>query len=213
MTRANVVEIGKRYSSLEEEARVAAGIANRIRNGDVEAESELVDRYSRGLRYLLARRIGDDERARDLLQDTLCIAIEKIRTRRLDDPERLAGYLRGIAVRVALNAGRQRNKEPYSIGVQATATIPDDQPRQFQQISKAETVTAVRKLLQLMPVDRDKDLLVRLYVYDQDRSEICRALGLSSLHFNRVLYRAKNRFRALLEETGICDDLVPTNDD
>jgi DNA-directed RNA polymerase specialized sigma24 family protein len=49
-----------------------------IRGGESRAESELVERYSRGLRYFLLRRVGDQERVRDLLQETLAIAIEKL---------------------------------------------------------------------------------------------------------------------------------------
>jgi len=173
----------------------------------------MVERYSRGLRFLLARRIGDDERARDLLQETFCIAIEKLRNTDLDNPERLAGYLRGIAIRVALNAGRQRNREPFSIDIEAVASIPDAEPRQFQQVSNDQTQAAVRKLLETMPVKRDRDLLIRFYVYDQDKDEICRALGLDSLHFNRVLFRAKGRFRKIVEKSADDGELSLTRDD
>lgn len=147
MAEARVIELHARDSALVEEARVATRLVLGIRDGNAAAESDMVERYSRGLRFLLARRIGDDERARDLLQETFCIAIEKLRKTDLDNPERLAGYLRGIAIRVAQNAGRQRNKEPYSIDIEAVASIPDAEPRQFQQVSNDQTQAAVRKLL------------------------------------------------------------------
>ena len=53
-----------------------------------------------------------------------------------------------------------------------------------------------------MTVKRDRDLLLRYYVHEEEKPEICRALGLDSLHFNRVLYRAKQRFREILERSG-----------
>jgi len=205
-----VIPLRSRDPLLEEEARTAARIAQGIRDGDAGAETEMVKRYSKGLRYLLARRIGDDERARDLLQETFCIAIEKLREIKLDNPERLAGYLRGIAVRVALNAGRRRNREPYPMEIEAVAAIPDSEPRQFQHIAKEQTLSAVHTLLESMPVKRDRELLMRLYVYDQDKQEICRALGLDSLHFNRVLFRAKDRFKKILEQSGDIADFVPS---
>jgi len=189
---------------------MATRIVQGIRDGDTGAEADMVKRYSRGLGYLLARRIGDDERARDLLQDTFSIAIEKLREIKLDNPERLAGYLRGIAIRVALNAGRRRNREPYPMAIEAVAAIPDSEPRQFQHIAREQTLSAVHTLLESMPVERDRELLLRFYVYDQDKQEISRALGLDSLHFNRVLFRAKGRFRKLLEKSGDIADLVPT---
>ncbi|MDH3545495.1 MAG: hypothetical protein OEN22_00245, partial [Gammaproteobacteria bacterium] len=79
MADAKVVPMHKSDPSLEQEAREAARIVQAIRDGDAGAETEMVKRYSKGLRYLLARRIGDDERAHDLLQETFCIAIEKLR--------------------------------------------------------------------------------------------------------------------------------------
>lgn len=210
MSAASVIPLHKRDPALEEEARTAARIVQGIRDGDGGAEGEMVQRYSRGLGYLLTRRIGDEERARDLLQDTFLVALEKLREIELDNPERLAGYLRGIAIRVALNAGRRRNREPYPMEHEAVAAIPDVEPRQFQQIAREQTLSAVHALLESMPVERDRELLIRLYVYDQDKQEICRALGLDSLHFNRVLFRAKGRFKKLLEKSGDVAELVPT---
>ena len=173
----------------------------------------MVGRYSRGLGYLLARQIGDHERARDLLQETFCIAIEKLRKTELEKPERLAGYLRGIAVRVALNAGRRRKREPAGLDISAIEAIPHNELRQFQHVASEETRSAVRKILQSMPVKRDRELLIRFYVYDQDKQEICRELELNTLHFNRVLFRAKNRFRKLLEKSTEVSDFMSSNAD
>lgn len=212
---ASVIPLHKRDPSLEEEVRAAARIVAGIRepgNDRTACEGEMVERYSRGLKYLLARRIGDDERARDLLQETFCIAIEKLRQTDLEQPERLAGYLRGIAVRVAMNAGRRRNKEPFPIDIEAVAAIADSEPRQFQETARKQTLSAVRKMLDAMPVERDRELLRRFYIYDQDKSEICQALGLDSLHFNRVLFRAKKRFRKILEISGDAADFMPAED-
>lgn len=60
-----------------------------------------LQRCSRGLEYLLKRRVNDSELARDALQITFCVAAEKLQAIDLNQPERLAGYLRGIAIRVA----------------------------------------------------------------------------------------------------------------
>jgi len=207
LSSARVIPIRETDPRLAEEARIATRIVHAIRSGKSDAEAELVERYSRGLRYLLIRRINDQERARDLLQETLAIAIEKLRGTDIDNPERLAGYLRGIAVRVAMNAGRRRQREPYSMEMEALERIPDNEPRQFQYVASAQTATAVRELLASMPVERDRELLTRFYVQDQDKEEICEALGLDSLHFNRVLFRAKGRFRKLLEATPDAEEL------
>lgn len=206
MCSARVIPIRETDPRLAEEARTSVRIVRAIRNGKSNAEAELVERYSRGLRYLLIRRINDQERARDLLQETLAIAIQKLRDTDIDSPERLAGYLRGIAIRVAMSAGRRRKREPYSMDMEALEQIPDNEPRQFQYVASVQTAAAVRELLASMPVERDRELLMRFFVQDQDKAEICEALGLDSLHFNRVLFRAKGRFRKLLEASREADE-------
>lgn len=204
---SKVTSLQARDPALEEERRIAAGLVRDIRAGKSSAEAAMFERYSDGLRYLLMRRVKDAERAQDLVHDTFCIAIVKLREIDLDKPERLAGYLRGIAVRVSLNAGRRERREPNVDDVDIVERIPDRTPRQFEQLSRAQTSSAIRKLLQSMPVARDRELLTRLYVHDEDKQEICRALELDSLHFNRVLHRAKKRFRKVLEKTAAAADL------
>ena len=82
------------------------------------------------------------------------------------------------------------------------AAVADTAPRQFERISSEESGESVRRLLESMTVERDRELLIRFYLNDDDKEDICRDLNLSSLHFNRVLFRAKARFRKILEESA-----------
>ena len=104
-----------------------------------------------------------------------------------------------------MNANRKRQREPANMDIDEVVTVVDDQPRQFEIISRQENAVAIRRLLSSLPVQRDRDLLIRYYVNDEDKEDICAALDLSSLHFNRVLFRAKARFRKLLEERDALD--------
>ena len=47
---------------------------------------------------------------------------------------------------------------------------------------------------------RDRQVLFRFYIAEENKEDICSDLGLSSLHFNRVLFRARERFRELYEQ-------------
>ena len=47
---------------------------------------------------------------------------------------------------------------------------------------------------------RDREILFRSFVLDHDKIEICEALELSKENFDRVIYRAKRRFRQILED-------------
>lgn len=187
-------------SETQLEARVSADLVARIGRGDGTAEQEMVARYERGLGFLLRRRTGDPELALDLCQDTFRIAIEKLRAGPLNEPERLAGYLRGVAVNLVVGLERKtarRATTPDSDKVEATA---DRGPGPFDDVSSRQVGDAVRRLLAELRTPRDREILTRLYLEEDDKESICRDLGIDSTHFNRVLYRAKQRFRDLLGE-------------
>jgi RNA polymerase sigma-70 factor (ECF subfamily) len=48
-----------------------------------------------------------------------------------------------------------------------------------------------------LPSERDRQVLFRFYLAEEDKDQICKDLGLSSLHFNRVVFRARERYRDL----------------
>jgi len=192
--------------SQQTEHDIAAALVERIGNGDRNAEGELVERYSRGLLLLLTSKTHDKELAKDLRQDTFCVAIEKLRSNGLDEPGQLSAYLSGIARNLAIGDVRKKIRRKTTSDTDFLAHCADEAPGQLQQVSRAQIARLVRKLLDELPVPRDRELLTRFYVYDQDKEQICRELELDSLHFNRVLFRAKGRFRELVtnvEKSGL----------
>jgi len=184
--------------SHSKERETAISLVDRISNSDRQAEAEIVERYSRGLRYLLRRRTRDPQLAEDLLQETWTIAIVKIRQSGLTDPGRLAGYLRGIAHNLALGELRRVNRQSTSVNSEIVDLIADDSPSPFAKASRAEVCGHVRDLLDDLSQDRDREILMRFYVQDEDKQSICNALNVDSQHFNRVLFRAKKRFKDVI---------------
>jgi hypothetical protein len=53
-----------------------------------------------------------------------------------------------------------------------------------------------------LPTSRDREILIRFYLDEEDKDSICSSLRLSEAHFTRVIFRARNRFRELLERSG-----------
>jgi RNA polymerase sigma-70 factor (ECF subfamily) len=185
-----------------EEPRIAADLVARIGRGDREAEAELCRRYSRGLLFLLRQRTGDTELAQDLRQDTFRIAIEKLRASGLDDSERLAAWLRGIALNLVTGDWRKRDRRKTTADTDALAEMPtpDKYANPEAELGRAQLADALRRAIARMAVERDRAILMQYYVDERDKDEICAALDISSLHFNRVLYRAKERLRKILIE-------------
>jgi RNA polymerase sigma-70 factor (ECF subfamily) len=183
-----------------EEPQIAAELCARIRQGSREAEGEMVRRYGAGLLYLLKRRTRDAELALDLRQDTFRVAIEKLRGSALDEPARLAAYLRGVALNLWIAHQRKDTRRATTPDSDAVELAPDDRAGPFDHVSREQVRQAVGTLLAELSTPRDRELLSRLYIHDEDKASICAALGVDSLHFNRVLFRAKARFRELLAQ-------------
>jgi RNA polymerase sigma-70 factor (ECF subfamily) len=186
-------------SEPDDEAAVAADLVRRIAARDAAAEGELVERYQRGVLYLLRRLGALPELADDLQQETFRIVIERLRQEGLADPAGLAPFLRGTARNLLIAERRKaaRRRTWGDSGELAEAVAPA--PSQLQTVLHDEEARIVRDLIAELPNGRDRELLLRFYVAEEEKETICAALGLDSLHFNRVLFRARQRFKELME--------------
>jgi RNA polymerase sigma-70 factor, ECF subfamily len=153
-----------------------------------------------GLRALIMRRVRDPQLAADILQDAAVTTLEKLRAGEIAQPSCIGGYL----YRVALNHLRNyRRKDRTALSSsEGLESLPDHEDSDIAGIDRAQWAKAARLLLEELPTSRDRDLLRRFYLNDEGKEEICASLGLSDEHFHRVIFRARNRFRALLERHG-----------
>ena len=155
----------------------------------------------RGLHALLLRRTGDPQTAWDILQDAVVTTLTKLRDGQLDRPECAGGFI----YRVALNHLRNhRRKDRWVRDVPIDMDhLEDTAPRPDADSGhRAQWADIVARVLAELPTDRDRDILIRFYLDDEDKESICRSLGLSAEHFNRVNFRARERFRELMERKG-----------
>jgi RNA polymerase sigma-70 factor (ECF subfamily) len=176
----------------------ARGFVARIERGDLQAEAELVSRYARGVRLVLLKRTGDPQVASDLGQDTFMIVLRKLRAGELRDATKLAAFISRIAVNLSIEYFRKERRYVHSpdgiIGLHAAHI-----DRYGKKVDFDAACLQLRSVLRLLAVDRDREILRRFYLSDDDKGVICQELGLSPAHFDRVLYRAKQRMRALIE--------------
>lgn len=167
------------------------------------AEEELVRRYSRGLLFHLRRTAGDPDLADDLHQETFRVVLERLRGEGIGEPERLAGFILGTGRNLFLGGWRKRSRRGEGTSLDAldpvTADPPDPVPDQLDRVLQEEEILKVRRLIGELGTDRDRQILFRFYVAEEGKERICADLGLDSLHFNRVLFRARQRFKELLQ--------------
>ncbi len=181
------------------EASQSQDLVQRISGQDQAAEADLVNKYERGLKLILFKRTGDAQLAQDLCQDTFVIALRKLRAGELRNPEALAGFLRQIAVNLTIEHYRKEKRyvsQDDGIISLRTPHIEQKSAAIDREASRAILDSALEDLAQ----PRDREILRRFYLHDEDKSNICNALQLSAAHFDRVLYRAKQRMRQMLQE-------------
>src|SRR5262249_48003104 len=156
-----------------------------------------------GLRAQLARVTGNVELAADLLQDAVVTALQKLRAGEISDPSHLDGYVYRVALNHLRNH-RRRNKLLAANSDDISDPAEEaDSSRVAKEFEADQWARLVKKLLHEMPVMRDRELLVRFYLKDESKEDLCREFGLTELHFNRVIHRARDRFRELLQRRGL----------
>ena len=193
---------------VEAEAVAACGLADRIFEGDGEAEQELVTRYGPRVMRMLQAISHNRWWAEDVHQETFAIVLRRLRRRRLEDPAALAQFVRCTArnVLMAMNRKRRLRAETEVEGALIEDFV-DPEPGQLMRVMRAEQSDLVRRTIAIVRPARYRQLLVRFYMKEEPKETICAELGLSSVHFNRVLFRARRRFlRALERHQRIVDD-------
>ena len=180
------------------EATQAGQLVARILAGEKSAEDELVQQYSRGVSIILNRATGDRSVSEDLSQETFQIVLEKIRRGEIREPDRLSGFICSLARNLASDHFRKSRRLEGFADPDEAELIPESSPSQLDRLLMQEKSKMVRKLLQEMS-ERDRQILYRFYIAEDDKDRICADLELSSLHFNRVLHRARERYRDLYQ--------------
>lgn len=174
-----------------------AALAARIASGqDPEAESRLVSRYARGVRLVLARHTRDREVAEDLFQDTFQLGIAKLRAGELRDPSKVGAFLASLGRNLATEHYRKAARRRTDADSEAAESVAVDPAGQLGNVLRSEEATLVRRTLADLPTARDREVLFRFYIAEEDRTVIARDLGLSSLQLNRILHRARQRYKA-----------------
>lgn len=132
--------------------------------------------------------------------------IEKLRRGELREPAKLPGFLAQIARGLTIEHYRKirrRKTEPDSDAIAEVADVSGGGSGPLSELLTREDAGLVRQVIRELGTERDRDILLRFYIAEEDKERISADFGLSSLQFNRVLHRARERYRELyLERTG-----------
>jgi RNA polymerase sigma-70 factor (ECF subfamily) len=168
----------------------------RLQAGEEEALERLVEITGRGVAAVLRHRTRSREEAEDLFQEVYRLAFSKIGDGEVREVEKLPAFLAGVARNLARDLRRKAVHSKPHDGGEVLGTLPSPEPDQLGKLLSREKGRLIREVLGELGTDRDRQVLVRYYLAEEGKEEICADLGLSSSHFNRVLFRARQRYKA-----------------
>lgn len=177
-------------------------LVSRIIAGDDAAEHELVSRYTRGIKVIIDRIVRNPTVTEDLSQETFRIVLEKLRHGDLRQPERLSGFVCSVARNAARDHMRRATRYFWIEGDAGVQDIPDPAPDQLDEVLRKERAEVVHQVINELSLDRDRQLLLRHFILEENKDKICKDLGITRIKFNYVIYRAVARFKELLIRKG-----------
>jgi RNA polymerase sigma-70 factor (ECF subfamily) len=170
-------------------------LVRRAQQGDREAYGRLVEQFQRTVHAICLRRLGNPSEALELTQEVFLHVMRRIG--QLREPERFAGWLRQVAVRMAINRATRR-VAPSSVetGVLEAAREQRDDPLD-ELIARERAQRLWQGLARLKMIDRE--VLVAFYIQGQSLIEIAERLDAPVGTIKRRLHTARKRLKAELE--------------
>ena len=172
----------------------------RLQAGDAAAAQEFARRLSPGLNALLRQHGCDADERAELVQECLEAALRAIQARRLGHPNALPAFVRATALNLATDRGRKRQRQrEVKLSDESWENLPAESIGPAELLEQESAQALLKRCLEDLPVARDREILWQFYVLEHEKQQICGRFALSSEHFDRVIHRARRRFRAIWE--------------
>lgn len=162
---------------------------------------ETLDRLRTGLRLIALHSLSDAEAAEEVVQETLARGMHALQDDRLDDPQRLAAYFRGICHHVIIDTIRARQRVT-SLDVMPERTDGNVANNPLDTLISEERKARVVRALQELSSSSQECL--RLSFYEGLKpAEIAKRLGEPGPRVRKRRSRALQQLReAFDDETG-----------
>jgi RNA polymerase sigma-70 factor (ECF subfamily) len=165
-----------------------ARLVGRVRRGDLDAYGAVIRRHQGRLHAAACHLLGDDEAARDAVQETFIEAYRHLD--QLRDPAHLGSWLYGI-LRHRAFAWLARRRP--------TVSWDEEGAEEWYCADGPEERIDLPSLLSRLPAE-DRDVLAARYLLELSYDEIAAYLKISNQAARVRVCRAKNRLRAVLAD-------------
>jgi RNA polymerase sigma-70 factor, ECF subfamily len=176
-----------------------ADYVRRLTAGDAQAERELVAHFGPLLRLKVRMRSGATARAHlieDVVQETFARVFTALRERRIDEPERVGAFVNRVCENVLHELQRSRARfAPLD------SAAPEPRSENDPEASAASRECgAVASAVLVELGSRDREIFRAVLVEEEDKDSVCRRFHVTRDHLRVLVHRAKERFRALMEQ-------------
>ena len=171
-----------------------ASLVGRIRNGDEQAETRLVELFSRPVRVMARVRAGRKLEEDDLTQEVLMAAIAAVRRGQLREADRLGAFVAGIARNVINNRLRSTRAGFEPLDGHEEAAVADLR----DEVARRERAALLRRGLEKLTVD-DRRILVLTMIDGLRTAEIAERMGVTEEVVRARKSRALKRLKGRLE--------------
>jgi RNA polymerase sigma-70 factor (ECF subfamily) len=172
-----------------------AELVSRAQDGDRDAFGSLVEQFQPTVHAIALRRLGNASEAAEMTQEVFLHVMRRIH--QLREPERFAGWLRQVAVRMAINrATRRLAPTTVETVVLEGAFEPGGQPvDELIARERAERLWDAMSRLKAL----DREALLAFYIRGLSLVEIAGELDAPLGTIKRRLHTARKRLKAELE--------------
>jgi RNA polymerase sigma-70 factor (ECF subfamily) len=159
----------------------------------MEHEPAICKRYAGRIRAYGLRHLREGAAAEDLVQQVLLVVLTALREGRVEDPDRLDGYVLGICRNTVMGIRRSRarqqriaNENALLVGAGYEAPQPLDHRRLEECLGRLES--------------RDRAVVLATFVDDCNADEIGESMGLSAGNVRVIRHRALARLQDCMGE-------------
>ncbi len=173
------------------EQALPVSLVERARAGDRDAFGELARQFDSVVFAIVLRRLRNRSEAREVTQEVFLRAMRKLP--QLREPERFAGWIKQIAVNMAINrATRRPNESACAPDTFSGLTASSREP--LDHLLRAEQAGAVRASIARLG-EMDRQTLMAFYFEGCSLKQMADAFGSPVGTIKRRLHTARNRLR------------------
>lgn len=168
----------------------------RILDGDTEAFSVFLERYSRPLYTLIVQMVGCSEDAEELVQDVFLKAFQHLGSYKGDC--RFSTWLYRIAYNTAISATRKKKHEFLYIEENTINNVPDEKVATlFDPTDDEDRVACLVQAIDRLSVE-EKALITLFYYEEKSIDEVAEVLKLTASNVKVRLHRVRKKIYLLM---------------